>query len=75
MAQIYIDSSDFIEAVCRLTELSIHEVLEFHYEDKGIVTLEDGSTAYTDSAQELFNVRYDEIEEIINSVLKVYQNF
>lgn len=71
MAKIYIDPSTFIDAICELAQSAIHrEAME-----KGWV-ISDGNdgTEYTEEGQDAFNSVYDEIEETINRLLKIYSN-
>lgn len=68
--KIYVDNSKFMELVDEIAT----QLTELNFGDDTTIGLDDGSTIFTNDAQDYYNGTYDEIEELINNTINVFSN-
>ena len=69
MKKIYIDDSDFMEFIDEMAT----QITEMNFGDETHIGLDDGSTIFTNDAQEFYNEMYDEDETMANNMMGVYK--
>tara|TARA_R110002072_G_scaffold17717_2_gene66838 strand:- start:1022 stop:1264 length:243 start_codon:yes stop_codon:yes gene_type:complete len=72
VSKTYIDNSRFMEFVDELAT----QMTEMAYGEDGWVNYrdEDGEMRLTDEAQDFYNQRYDEFENMVNIMMGVYSD-
>jgi hypothetical protein len=66
----YVDNSVFIETVSEITA----QVVTSQFGGTETEQNEVGETRYTETAQDFFNEKYDEIEYLLNNIMGVYSD-
>ena len=69
MKKIYIEDSDFMEFIDEMAT----QITEMNFGDETHIGLDDGSTIFTNDAQEFYNEMYDEYETMANNMMGVYK--
>jgi len=65
----YIDDSNFMEFIDEMAT----QITEMNFGDETHIGLDDGSTIFTNDAQEFYNEMYDEYETMANNIMGVYK--
>ena len=75
MAKIYIDNGRYMEFIDDIAT----KMTEIAYKGKAKIEIQDGisdgvAIVFTDEAQDYYNERYDEVENILNRTLNIHSN-
>ena len=66
----YVNDSRFMELIDEIAT----QITEMNFGDDTTIGLDDGSTIFTDDAQDYYNEKYDEYETMINKIIGVYKH-
>ena len=66
----YVNDSRFMEFIDEITT----QITEMNFGDDTHIGLDDGSTIFTDDAQDYYNEKSDEYETMINKLIGVYKH-
>ena len=70
MEKKYIDNSRFMEFINEMAT----QITEMNFGYETHIGLDDGSTIFTNDAQEFYNEMYDEYETMANNIMGVYKH-